>query len=40
MLLMFFLVLDCMTSVFLSSLMGFWPTINMLARRVVDRFFI
>ena len=26
--------------VFLSSLMGFWPTINALARRVVDGFFI
>ena len=26
--------------VFLSSLMGFWPTINALARRVVDEFFI
>ena len=26
--------------VFLSSLMGFWPTVNALAGRVVDGFFI
>ena len=36
-----FSVLGCTTSLFfLSSLMGFWPTINALAGRVVDGFFI